>query len=135
MDIQLCVHICSGLLVIGPIYRDIREQRIRIRPVIGLIGIGILLKIISENFMLLDLLLGLLPGIGCFTLSRLSGEWIGKGDCLLILGIGILEGVFFSGQCLILASMAVLSYCIWGNKKYGRNMVAEVNLHLQKLQN
>ncbi|MDD3222409.1 MAG: hypothetical protein PHG07_08470 [Lachnospiraceae bacterium] len=105
-------HICSGLLVVYPIWRDIKEQKIYIFPAVGLAVLGILADVFCGEIALKGWLEGLLPGCACFLLGRWGRGCIGDGDSLLILIIGVLEGVKFCLSMLIVSGMGILIFSI-----------------------
>ena len=114
IDIQWIIHICSGVLVFYPVYRDIREQKIWVLPAWILIFTGCFFNIFSGNILWHDTLLGIIPGIVCFGIGKMGSDCIGSGDCLLIMGVGLLEGLSFLMPCLVMTCGILVIYALPG---------------------
>ena len=95
------------------VYEDIKNQKIDIRPCLMLLMAGLLIRLISGNTLLSEYLWGMLPGCAAFFSGRLFGHWIGEGDCLLILSIGILEGVAFCMKLLFLSCIGIFTFSVY----------------------
>lgn len=105
-------HICSMLLVLYPIYRDIKTQQIRFLPGICLIIAGIIARVVSGDISNAVWLLGWLPGAISFLAGKLFGNCIGAGDSFLISGIGVLEGINFCGRMLAITGTVIFIFSV-----------------------
>ena len=116
-------HMCSLLMVIYPLYSDIREQRINILPAMILTVGGIFLEVFGGRFDMKVCLMGMLPGMCMYFMGKLFGNCIGAGDGVLITGIGALEGSSFCIRLLAFAGICILAFSV--------GMLAFGKLHLK----
>lgn len=107
----MITHICSLALVFYPIYEDIRKQQISMLPALGLIGVGLVTEIFAGGGTN-GWIFGVIPGTTLFLLGRIFGNCIGDGDCLLITGVGALEGIGFCCRMLMLSGGGILMFSI-----------------------
>ncbi len=105
-------HICSMLLVLYPVYRDIKERKIYILPAMILVGVGLAGGAASGNASLWQCLTGMIPGGILFLLGRLLNGCVGSGDCVLILGLGLLEGFYFCICSLAIAGGGIFLFSV-----------------------
>ena len=55
-------HFFSFLIILYPVYEDIKNQKIDIRPCLMLLMAGLFIRLISGNTLLSEYLWGMLPG-------------------------------------------------------------------------
>ena len=122
-------HFFSFLIILYPVYEDIKNQKIDIRPCLMLLMAGLFIRLISGNTLLSEYLWGILPGCAEFFSGKLFGHWIGEGDCLLILSIGILEGIAFCMKLLFLSCIGIFAFSVYmlaSGKLHRKSRVAGV---------
>lgn len=107
-------HICSGLIVTYPIYRDMQERKINLFPAVCLTVIGLAAEIINGNFTGGVLVQGILPGLACFGIGIIFRECIGRGDSILIAMLGMLEGFSFCVRTLGISMLGLLAVSLAG---------------------
>lgn len=105
-------HMCSLLLVLYPVCRDIKEKKINIFPGIILVCLGLTAAIISGDTGGWQWLAGIIPGAVTMLIGRLSGGCIGTGDGILICGIGLLEGFWFCIRVLVIAGGSIFLFSV-----------------------
>ena len=105
------VHLCCFFSLAGSLPSDLREHQIRVVPVIVCMIAGLAFQLVTCRFSFKDAMVGMLPAIGSFAISKTCRECIGKGDILLILGIGILNGIVFCLEVLGIALVCIFVYC------------------------
>lgn len=106
------IHMCSALMLVVSVLEDVRKQKIYVFPIFVLCIIGILFKIGSSDFSLVLLLKGGLPGFVSFFVSKLCGDCIGKGDSILVLCIGLLEGIDFCMRFIGITSVCIFCFSV-----------------------
>jgi prepilin signal peptidase PulO-like enzyme (type II secretory pathway) len=99
-------------MIFYPLYEDIRTQKISMLPALLLIAIGILADIFNGNGDIRQWLYGAVPGLILFISSRLFGRYIGEGDCFLMIGLGVLEGIIFCGKMLMVSGAVVFFFSV-----------------------
>ena len=88
-------HICSMLLVLYPVYRDIKEREIYILPAMILVGVGLAGGAASGNASLWQCLTGMIPGGILFLLGRLLNGCVGSGIVCLFWDLGCWRDFIF----------------------------------------
>lgn len=83
-------------------YEDIRERQIYISPVVLWMILGMFVRIENENLTVASIVSGMIPGIISFVLGKLNPSFIGEGDSLLIMCVGLLNGFSF---CILFLSV------------------------------
>ena len=83
-------------------YEDLRDQKIRVVPVVLCMILGLSMRICAEAPWMSTLLLDAMPGVSCFVISRVWNHFLGDGDSLLILCVGMLNGFWF---CIVFVSL------------------------------
>ena len=106
MYIRLVMLLC--LLWSG--YEDFREQKIRVLPVVLCLVFGASARIYLEMPEFSTLLLDAMPGISCFVMSRAWNHFLGDGDSLIILCVGLMNGVWFCMTFLFWTFACVLAF-------------------------
>lgn len=105
----------ESLLMIGLLstctVQDMRTKRIRVVPVLIVAGIGLLWQLGVCHGPWLQLLGGILPGLGIVIFSLISKGKIGAGDGILLMVTGILIG---GARNMDLLLSALLFAGIWG---------------------
>ncbi|MEI3267429.1 MAG: hypothetical protein V8R85_10370 [Frisingicoccus sp.] len=121
---MIITHICSALMIFYPIYEDLKTKKISIAPALCLMAAGMLVKAVggglngeglSAGGSEMDAaacFLGMLPGILLFVVGQIFGNCIGEGDCILIVGAGLLEGVIFCGRMLAVTACGIFIYSV-----------------------
>ena len=89
-------------------YEDVREKKIHIFPVVLCMALGLGLRVFRESPWISTLLLDAMPGISCFVISRVWNHFLGDGDSLLILCVGLLNGFWF---CMTFVFLTFTCYC------------------------
>lgn len=111
------MYIKAGMLVclLWSGYEDIREQKIRVAPVVLCLVLGMAARIFVEMPPFSSLVLDAVPGIVCFAASRGWNHFLGDGDCLIILCVGLINGIWFcmaflfwTFACVLVFSMIML---------------------------
>lgn len=105
-------HICSALIAGYSLRRDVKEQKIFVLPAICLVFLGLSVDIYVRGIRWPAWIVGLVPGVICSLLSGIFGKCMGRGDCLLILALGLLEGFWFSMRLLITAFAALFIFLV-----------------------
>lgn len=105
-------HICSILLVLYPVYGDMKTQQIRFFPGVCLIIAGIIARALSGDISDAVWMLGWLPGAISFFAGKLFGNCIGAGDSFLIGGIGLLEGINFCCRMLAVSGTVIFIFSV-----------------------
>lgn len=85
-------------------------------------AVGVLYEIISKNRGILDVIIGVVPGIIVLLISLATREGIGKGDALIIIITGIFLGMVNNCKVLIYAlfSTVILGFILLILLKKGR---------------
>lgn len=121
---MIMTHICSALMIFYPIYEDLKEKKISIAPALCLMAVGMMVKAVGgglngEGFSaggsemgVAAWFAGLIPGILLFAVGRIFGNCIGEGDCILIAGVGLLEGIVFCGRMLAVTGCCIFIFSI-----------------------
>ena len=110
-EMSVCM-VCSVLSMLLALFDDIKEQKIRVFPVVLCMSIGLSAKLCLGFFQWEDMLLGIVPGVLSFIISKLCKNCIGAGDSLLILNIGLLRGCGFCMTTILLACIGIFIYSI-----------------------
>lgn len=105
-------HICSLLLVLYPVYRDIKEKKINMFPAVFLVGLGLIGQVISGNTNVWQWMAGIIPGAVIVIVSCLFNGCIGIGDGILICGLGLLEGFGFCIRTLVIAGGGIFMFSV-----------------------
>lgn len=112
----------SGLLINA--ISDLRTREISL-AVVGVTGAcGIICRVIMLSDITTDAALGLIPGLICLTLARMTKESIGYGDGWVLLGTGIgMGGQYMLSMCMMALFAAglfalVLIVCFHKGRKY-----------------
>ncbi len=92
-------------------YTDVRYRKVygKVAAVYVVLAAGGWIVCGKKN--LCELLLGLLPGAVCLSLSWITREALGYGDSMLILACGLSLGLW---QCLSLSAIAFFLAGVWG---------------------
>jgi leader peptidase (prepilin peptidase)/N-methyltransferase len=80
--------------------QDIKRQQLSLKSIIIFFILGLILRFFVLKTGLAEIISGMLLGIFCLVLSRLTGEAIGYGDGLVILVVGEYLGI--KGAVLLL---------------------------------
>ncbi len=105
------IHLCCLISLIGALPGDIRKHQIRIIPVLFCLITGIVWQLVTGSFSAADTITGIFPSLGCFVISKMFKDCIGKGDILLIFGVGVLTGVVFCLKFLSVSLISIFVYC------------------------
>ena len=88
--LELLRNAAALLGLTGAAVRDLRTRTIPLWIFMLMAVSGLVLHLLEGSLLSWDLLIGCLTGVVFFGISKLSREGIGYGDCLLILGMGLL---------------------------------------------
>lgn len=104
------IDICAMTSLSIALYDDLRERKIRIIPVVFIMILGGVFQVFLMNEQWNIIIRGGIPGAISFMISKLSNECIGKGDCLLILCIGVLKGYSFCIHFVLISCIMIFLY-------------------------
>ena len=106
------MYIRSGMLLclLWSGYEDFREQKVRVIPVVLSLVLGFGARIYIEMPEFSTLLLDAMPGIACFVMSRAWNRFLGDGDSLIILCVGLINGIWFCMAFLFWTFACVLAF-------------------------
>lgn len=104
------LDICAMTGLSIALYDDLRERKIRIIPVMFILLLGGVFRIFwmheQWNVMVKDCI----PGVISFLISKFGNECIGKGDCLLILCVGMLKGYSFCIHFVLVSCIIIFFF-------------------------
>jgi len=104
--LDICAMTCLSIAL----YDDLRERKIRIIPVIFIMILGGVFLVFFMNEQWSIMAKGCIPGVISFMISKLSNECIGKGDCLLILCVGVLKGYSFCIHFVLISCIIIFLF-------------------------
>lgn len=103
--------IFKGILLMGyPVIADLRSRQFYVFPVIiGSILLS-LVQLFCKEATILDILLGVIPGMVIWFFSRWSQGAIGEGDAFVISGLGMVIG--WQSVCAVCLMACLMCACI-----------------------
>lgn len=99
--------VCILFLLILCSITDIKERKIYAEVCIIFMLIGVILEFIIRQRNLLDICLGILPGIFIYMVFIVTREGIGKGDAMVFITTGVFMGIINSIFLLIFSLILV----------------------------
>lgn len=90
--------------------QDLRRKRISAKYVFLFIAFNLFLAMMNRNSWK-DMLMGMLLGISLFGTSMVTGGKIGKGDALIVMGVGIYLGIWMA---LLMFFCSLILSCLYG---------------------
>lgn len=117
------MQIISGIILAIASLFDIKNKKVPVVYINGCLALALVIAIVSKNADIINIVIGIIPGIVVFIISNVLEGVIGKADGLVIVMIGLLLGI--KELCLILmlsfAIAAVVSVVLIGVFRKGRD--------------
>lgn len=98
------------LLMVYPVIADLRSRQFCVFPVIIISILLSLIQLFCKDVTILDILMGVIPGMVIWLFSRWSRGAIGEGDAFVIGGLGMMIG--WRSVCMVCLMACLMCACI-----------------------
>ncbi len=96
-------RILTGAVLLGCAVTDLKCRKIYKAAAAGYLALAVLGQLARRTATVAQMAFGLLPGIFCLVVSWLSGQGLGYGDSVLVLGCGLSLGFWPCMETLFFA--------------------------------